>query len=184
MFSRETLRARPKDASWRTYGQIFARDSGGGGARCRWLARLSILPEHPCQAGIEGTSRRRSNPGFRCPECRRRRKQQAEIAATRQDIESQLKPLKVTSIMPGEPGIAIINKKEYAEGDKLALSGGKKQLPGRQGQRRRHFAGLQWVDVPARSAGGTGSRSLAEKVKFYARSFPFAPCKTDCQKRR
>lgn len=55
-------------------------------------------------------------------------KKQAEIDATRKDIESQLKPLKVTSIMPGEPGIAIINKKEYAEGDKLALSGGKKQL--------------------------------------------------------
>ena len=55
-------------------------------------------------------------------------KKQAEIDAARKDIESQLKPLKVTSIMPGEPGIAIINKKEYAEGDKLALSGGKKQL--------------------------------------------------------
>ncbi len=55
-------------------------------------------------------------------------KRQAEVDATRKDIESQLKPLKVTSIMPGEPGIAIINKKEYAEGDKLALAGGKKQL--------------------------------------------------------
>lgn len=55
-------------------------------------------------------------------------KRQADIDATRKDIEAQLKPLKVTSIMPGEPGIAIINKKEYAEGDKLTLSGGKKQL--------------------------------------------------------
>ena len=55
-------------------------------------------------------------------------KQQAEVAATRRDIEAQLKPLKVTSIMPGEPGIVIIDKKEYAEGDKFPLAGGKKQL--------------------------------------------------------
>ena len=55
-------------------------------------------------------------------------KQQAEVEATPHDIEAQLKPLKVTSIMPGEPGIVIIDKKEYAEGDKLTLSAGKKQL--------------------------------------------------------
>ena len=56
------------------------------------------------------------------------RARQAEIDSTRHDIETQLKPLKVTSIMPGQPGIAIINKKEYAEGDPLPLPGGKKQL--------------------------------------------------------
>ena len=53
-------------------------------------------------------------------------KQQAEIAATRHDIEAQLKPLKVTTIMPGQPGIVIIDKKEYAEGDPFPLPRGKK----------------------------------------------------------
>ena len=52
-------------------------------------------------------------------------KRQAEIDAIRKDVEPQLKPLKVSSILPGEPGIVIINRKEYAEGDKLTLSGGK-----------------------------------------------------------
>lgn len=53
---------------------------------------------------------------------------QAAAEATRRDVESQLKPMKVSSIMPGQPGIVIIDKKEYAEGDQLALPRGGKQL--------------------------------------------------------
>ena len=50
---------------------------------------------------------------------------QAANDATRKDVEGQLRPMKVTSIMPGKPGLAIIDKKEYAEGDSLPLQKGK-----------------------------------------------------------
>ena len=56
-------------------------------------------------------------------EAARVRAQQAANDATRKDVESQLKPLKVTSIMPGQPGLVIIDKKPYAEGDPLPLKG-------------------------------------------------------------
>ena len=53
------------------------------------------------------------------------RAQQAANDATRKDVEGQLRPMKVTSIMPGQPGLAIIDRKEYAEGDALPLAKGK-----------------------------------------------------------
>lgn len=43
----------------------------------------------------------------------------------RAQIEPLLKPLKVTSIMLGEPSLVIINKKDYSVGDTLALPGAK-----------------------------------------------------------
>ncbi len=48
--------------------------------------------------------------------------------ATRREIEAQLKPMRVTSIMPGQPGIVIIDKKEYAEGESLTLPQGGKRV--------------------------------------------------------
>jgi hypothetical protein len=48
--------------------------------------------------------------------------------AARKEIEEALKPLKVTSLLPGNPGLAIIDKTEYAEGDSLTLTGGKRLL--------------------------------------------------------
>ena len=53
-------------------------------------------------------------------------KKQAAEEATRKDIDASLKPLKVTSILPGQPGIVIIDKQEYAEGDVLPVAKGRK----------------------------------------------------------
>ena len=53
------------------------------------------------------------------------RAQQAVVDATRKEVESALKPMKVTSVIPGQPGLAIIDRKEYAEGDALPLPKGK-----------------------------------------------------------
>lgn len=53
---------------------------------------------------------------------------QAAADATRKDVEAQLKPMKVSSIMPGQPGLVIIDKKEYQEGDQLPLPHGGKRL--------------------------------------------------------
>ena len=50
---------------------------------------------------------------------------QVAADATRKDVEAQLKPMRVTSIIPGQPGLAIIDRKEYAEGDALPLPRGK-----------------------------------------------------------
>ena len=49
-------------------------------------------------------------------------KKQAAEDATRKEIDASLKPLKVTSILPGQPGIVIIDKQEYAEGDVLPVA--------------------------------------------------------------
>ena len=57
-----------------------------------------------------------------------RQKQIAAALAARTEIEAALKPMKVTSILPGNPGLAIIDKAEYAEGDSLTLAGGKRLL--------------------------------------------------------
>ena len=57
-----------------------------------------------------------------------RKKQIAAAQVARQEIEGALKPLKVTSILPGNPGLAIIDKLEYAEGDSLTLTSGKRLL--------------------------------------------------------
>jgi type II secretory pathway pseudopilin PulG len=57
-----------------------------------------------------------------------RKKQIAAAQVARQEIEGELKPLKVTSILPGNPGLAIIDKTEYAEGDSLKLTDGKRLL--------------------------------------------------------
>lgn len=46
--------------------------------------------------------------------------------SARAQIEPLLKPLKVTSILLGEPSIVIIDKKDYGVGDTLPLPGGKK----------------------------------------------------------
>ena len=46
----------------------------------------------------------------------------------RKDVEAQLKPMKISSLMPGQPGLVIIDKKEYAEGDPLLLPRGGKTL--------------------------------------------------------
>ncbi len=57
-----------------------------------------------------------------------RNKQIAAALSARGEIEAALKPMKVTSILPGNPGLAIIDKAEYAEGDSLPLTGGKRLL--------------------------------------------------------
>jgi hypothetical protein len=57
-----------------------------------------------------------------------RKKQIAAALVTRREVEGALKPLRVTSILPGNPGLAIINKTEYAEGDSLTLTTGKRLL--------------------------------------------------------
>jgi hypothetical protein len=57
-----------------------------------------------------------------------RKKEIAAALAARQEIEGALKPMKVTSILPGNPGLAIIDKTEYAEGDSLPLTCGKRLL--------------------------------------------------------
>ncbi len=49
-------------------------------------------------------------------------KKQAAEDATRKEVDASLKPLKVTSILPGQPGIVIIDKQEYAEGDVLPVA--------------------------------------------------------------
>ncbi len=53
---------------------------------------------------------------------------QAAADSTRKEVEAQLKPMKVSSIMPGQPGLVIIDKKEYQEGDQLPLPRGGKRL--------------------------------------------------------
>ena len=53
-------------------------------------------------------------------------KKQAAEDATRKEVDASLKPLKVTSILPGQPGIVIIDKQEYAEGDDLPVAKGRK----------------------------------------------------------
>ncbi len=58
----------------------------------------------------------------------KQRASQAAADATRRDVEAQLKPMKVSSIMPGQPGIVIIDKKEYTEGETLPLPRGGKLL--------------------------------------------------------
>ena len=49
-------------------------------------------------------------------------KKQAAEDATRKEVDASLRPLKVTSILPGQPGIVIIDKQEYAEGDVLPVA--------------------------------------------------------------
>ena len=49
-------------------------------------------------------------------------KKQAADDATRKEIDGALKSLKVSSILPGQPGIVIIDKQEYAEGDDLPVA--------------------------------------------------------------
>ena len=48
--------------------------------------------------------------------------------AERQEIEGALKTMHVTTIMPGQPGLIIINndKQEYSEGESLPLPKGRK----------------------------------------------------------
>ncbi len=58
----------------------------------------------------------------------KQRAAQAAADATRREVEPQLKLMKVTSIMPGQPGIVIIDKKEYTEGENLALPKGGKRV--------------------------------------------------------
>ena len=65
---------------------------------------------------------------FQVAEEAERKKQIAAAQVARQEIEVALKPLKVTSILPGKPGLAIIDKTEYAEGDNLTLTCGKRLL--------------------------------------------------------
>ena len=42
-------------------------------------------------------------------------------AAVRAQVEPLLKPLKVTSILPGDPAAVIINKQDYSVGENLKL---------------------------------------------------------------
>ncbi len=53
-------------------------------------------------------------------------KKKAADDAMRQEIGAALKPLRVSSILPGQPGMVIIDKQEYAEGDQLSLPKGRK----------------------------------------------------------
>ncbi len=47
-------------------------------------------------------------------------------AAQRQEIEASLKAMHLTTLMPGQPGIVIIDKQEYSEGEELPLGKGRK----------------------------------------------------------
>ena len=53
-------------------------------------------------------------------------KKQAAEAATRKEVNDALKAVKVSSLTPGQPGIVIIDKQEYAEGDDLLVAKGRK----------------------------------------------------------
>ena len=46
--------------------------------------------------------------------------------AERQEIEASLKTTHVTTILPGQPGIFIVDKQEYSEGEALPLPKGRK----------------------------------------------------------
>ncbi len=50
----------------------------------------------------------------------------AAANAERQEIEGSIKALHLTTIMPGQPGIVIIDKQEYNEGESLPLPKGRK----------------------------------------------------------
>ncbi len=50
----------------------------------------------------------------------------AATAAERGEIEAALKAMHLTTIMPGQPGLVIIDKQEYSEGEDLPLSKGRK----------------------------------------------------------
>ncbi len=58
----------------------------------------------------------------------KQRAARAAADATRREVEAQLKPMRVTSVLPGQPSIVIIDKKEYAEGESLTLPQGGKSL--------------------------------------------------------
>ena len=45
---------------------------------------------------------------------------------TRGEIEAALQGMRVTTIMPGQPGVFILDKHDYSEGDELPLSKGRK----------------------------------------------------------
>ena len=49
----------------------------------------------------------------------------AALEAMRKEVETQLKTMRVTSILLGDPALAIIGKKEYAAGDGLVLPPGR-----------------------------------------------------------
>ena len=53
-------------------------------------------------------------------------KQQAADNAKRQEIGVALQSLKVSSLILGQPGMVIIGKQEYAEGDQIPLPKGHK----------------------------------------------------------
>ena len=50
----------------------------------------------------------------------------AAANAERQEIEAALKAMHVTSILPGQPGMIIVDKQEYSEGESLPLPKGRK----------------------------------------------------------
>ena len=99
---------------------------GGSLGMCGWrgFQYYQTTYAKPSQTALAAAGRAKQSAARTAADA----KQQAEVAATRRDIEAQLKPLKVTSIMPGQPGIVIIDKKEYAEGDPLPLPHGGKKL--------------------------------------------------------
>ena len=49
----------------------------------------------------------------------------AALETARKEVETQLKAMRVTSILLGDPALAIIGKKEYAAGDPMALPQGR-----------------------------------------------------------
>ena len=50
----------------------------------------------------------------------------AAAAAERGEIDAALKAMHLTTIMPGQPGLVIIDKQEYSEGEDLPLPKGRK----------------------------------------------------------
>ncbi len=67
---------------------------------------------------------KRALAAHQAAEAARLRAAQVANDATRKAVDAQLKTMHVTSIMPGKPGLAIIDRREYAEGDALPLPKG------------------------------------------------------------
>ncbi len=98
--------------------------AGGGWFGYQQYARLQVQHAEQASAAAAAAKQR----AFVATAEVARKKQIAAAQVARQEIEGALKPLKVTSILPGNPGLAIIDKTEYAEGDNLTLAGGKQLL--------------------------------------------------------
>ncbi len=91
-------------------------------------ARQAVIAAQQAAAAAQQAALAAKQHAFQVAQEAERKKEIAAAQAARVEIEGALKPLKVTSILPGNPGLAIIDKTEYAEGDSLTLTCGKRLL--------------------------------------------------------